>query len=136
MDPFQLFREICDELVNLSKSLDDHLVENAVVAEGMGILIQIDSLLEKLYDCEWGDGESLKKIVVTIQSQLNNVEWTGEHVRFAKVIFATIRARRVVNDDLAKECMEIVKEHGLDIFRGTVSGDVERRFVLVPADES
>jgi len=112
----------------------DYLVDGKVSDEGAGVIAEIANLLENLFDCPFGEGESLKSVVVAIQSQTNNADWSGQVVGFLRDVMVFLRARYVVNDQTVDEVYEIVKEHGLDPFRGSVSDrGIRTRYRLVKA---
>jgi hypothetical protein len=133
------FANICQrvlcELEDLEQS--DCLAGGKVSEEGAGFIVQIDDLLESLFDCPFGQGESLKGVVVAIQSQTRNADWTQEIVSFLREAMVFLQARYAVNDQTIDEVYEIIKEHGLDPFRGTVSDEgIKTQYRLVRVDES
>jgi hypothetical protein len=130
-DAYREFRRICDELYEEVAQIDDYVVGGGVVDEGLATVAEIEHHLERLYDCEWGEDECLKRLVVAVQAQLGNTKWTGTHVELLKTIVPFLRVRWLINDATVSECYEIIEEMGLDQFRGTLSGDdVVRRYVL------
>ena len=48
------FRRLCDRLVEEAGKLDDYLSGNQVADEGLEVIVEMESLLENLYDCPWG----------------------------------------------------------------------------------
>jgi hypothetical protein len=119
----QQFSQICERVLQELDDLDaaDYLADGKVSDEGAGVVAEIGSLLEQLFDCPFGEGESLKSVVVAIQSQTNNADWTSEIVAFLRDTMQFLRARYLVNDQTVDEVYQILKEHGLDRFRGSVS---------------
>ena len=115
------YRRICDDLEAESRQLDAFVVDGVLSDEASGIVAEIQNLLEALYDCPFGEGESLKMAVVSIQSQLNNAEWTRRHVNFLRAAIRHLRVRWIVNEQTAQEVNEMIQEHELDPFRGTIS---------------
>jgi hypothetical protein len=89
--------------------------------EACGVAAEIQDLLERVYDCPFGEGESLKSVVVAIQSQLNNAEWGEKHVAFLKAVSRYLRARWVITDHAVVDVGDMIEECCLDVFRGTVS---------------
>jgi len=132
------FSQICEQVLDELEGLEaaDYLMDGKVSDEGAGVVAEIANLLEQLFDCPFGDGESLKSVVVAIQSQTNNVDWTPEILAFLRDTMQFLRARYVVNDQTVDEVYEILKEHGLDPFRGSVSDrDMKTRYRLVEVEE-
>jgi hypothetical protein len=117
------FRRICDDLDAEIQIIKGHVVEDIVGEEASGTVAEIQELLERLYDCPFGEGESLKSAVVVLQSQLNNAKWTTKHVSLLESSINFLRVRRVVNDQTVAEIGEMIEECGLDPFRGTVMDD-------------
>ncbi len=119
----QQFSQICQrmlcELADLE--LADYFRDGKLVDEGAGPVAEIGDLLERMFDCPFGDGESLKSAVVAIQSQVNNADWTDQTVRFLRDAMTFLSARYIVNDQTVDELYKIMEEHGLDPFRGSVS---------------
>lgn len=134
----QQYSQICGRVLEELDELEaaDYLVDGTVSDEGAGVVAEIANLLEQLFDCPFGQGESLKSVVVAIQSQTNNADWTPEIVAFLRDTMQFLRARYVVNDQTVDEVYEILKEHGLDPFRGSVSDrDIKTRYRLVEVEE-
>lgn len=130
-DHYRQFRRICDDLYEEVERLLDYLLDGQVVDEGLATVAEIENHLERLYDCEWGEDECLKRMVVAIQAQLNNTKWTATHVELLKTFVPFLRVRWLINEATVSECYDIIEETGLDQFRGTLSrDDVVRRYVL------
>lgn len=120
-DARKQFRRLCDDLETDLKQLDQFVVEGVVTDEGAGTAAEIQASLERLYHCPFGQSESLKSIVVAIQSQINNAIWTERHVAFLKEAVGVLRPRYVVSQETAEDIFEMIEEHGLDQFRGSLS---------------
>lgn len=132
-----LFYRICDDLEAELRAIDDVMADGEVTEEGAGVIAEVEHHLERLYDCPFGEGESLKGVVVAIQSQLSNARWTVQHVNFLKAALLFLRARWVINDQTVDTIDDMIEEHGLDVFRGTVSEpDVVTRYIIAEARES
>lgn len=120
-DKYASYRRICDDLNSEVATLTDFLVDGTVTEEASGVVAEIESDLERLYDCHWGEGESLKRAVIAIQSQINNARWTAKHVDFLRSAVSFLRPRYLVNDLAVDELNQMIEQHGLDQFRGSVS---------------
>ena len=132
---YRPFRKICDDLLATASRLDEYVQDEVVADEGLEVIVQIEHLLEVLFDCDWGEGESLQRIVVAIQSQVNNVRWTMTHVEFLKAILPMLRIRYLIDPPFVDECMDLIAEHGLDAFRGVMTGEVANHFRLERVEE-
>ncbi len=133
----QEYRRICDSIKAEVRLLQDYVEDGYVVDEASGVIAEIQDWLETLYDCPFGEGESLKSVVVGLQSQLNNVRWTKQHVDFLTAAIHQLCVRWVVNDQTADDIDDMIEEFGLDVFRGTVSDSdvlVEYRIEKVETD--
>lgn len=131
------YRRICDSIKAEARSLKDYVRDGHVADDAFGIVAEIQALLETLYDCPFGEGESLKSVVVALQSQLDNVRWTKQHVDFLSAAIQHLCVRWVVNGQTAEEIDDMIEEFGLDVFRGTVSDSdvlVEYRIEKVETD--
>ena len=117
----QEYRRICDSIKAEAQLLQDHVDDGRLADDAFGIIAEIQDLLETLYDFPFGEGESLKSVVVALQSQLNNIRWTNQHVAFLTAAIQQLCVRSVVNDQTADEIDDMIEEFGLDVFRGTVS---------------
>lgn len=115
------FRRICDDIDEQVRQLDAHIDQGVVSDDAAGVIAEIHDLLDALYDCPFGDGESVKSVVVALQSQVNNIQWTDAHVGFLKAALQHLRVRWIVNDQTVREIDDMIEEFGLDPFRGTVS---------------
>ena len=120
-DSYPAFRRLCDDLLEELKAIDSFFVGDTVSDEGAGIVIEVEELLERLYACPHGHGESLKKVVVALQSQVNNAQWDSRHVGFLRDAIKNLRVRYLVDDSAVDACYELMKVHHLDEFRGTIS---------------
>lgn len=103
------------------QSIDACFRDDEVNDKGVAVIAEVEAGLEQLYDCQWGTGESLKRFVVAIQSQVNSAVWTRSHVAFVRDALQFLRVRDAVNDATVKHCINLIKEHGLDPFRGSVA---------------
>lgn len=131
------YRRICDSIKAEVRLLNDHVHDGYVADEAFGVIAEIQDLLETLYDFPFGEGESLKSVVVAMQSQLNNVRWTKQHVDFLTAAIQYLSVRWVVNEQTADEIDDMIEDCGLDVFRGTVSDSdvlVEYRIEKVETD--
>jgi hypothetical protein len=115
------FRRICDDLFAEAKRAQIYLLDGKLSDTGMEVVVEVEELLDRLYANAWGQDESLKRIVVAIGSQLNNVDWTDAHVGFLKNVVSLLRNSYLIDDSLVTECLELIREHGLEVFRGTVT---------------
>ena len=115
------FATICNDLAVQIRRLRASLVSQAVPDEASDVMVEIQRLIELLYDCPFGEGECLKSVVVALQSQLNNAHWAAKHVDFLDAAIQHLRARAVVNDQTVDAVNNMIEENGLDVFRGTVS---------------
>ena len=134
----QEFSQICQKILIELDDLEaaDCYVDGIVAHEGAGVVAQVDSLLETMFDCPFGEGESLKSVVVAIQSQVNNVDWTRDIVKFLRNVMSFLRVRYVVNDQTVDEIYDMMREQNLDPFRGSVSDrDIKTRYRLVEVDD-
>lgn len=130
-DAYREFRRICDDLYEDVSQLDDYVVDGEVVDEGLATVAEIEHHLERLYDCDWGERECLKRMVVAVQAQLGNTNWLAAHVELLREMVRFLRVRWLINEATVSECYHIIEEMGFDQFRGTLSGDdVLRRYVL------
>jgi hypothetical protein len=121
---YRQFRRIADRLVEEIKKIDDFLDGDAVAEEGLEVIVEVEALLETLYDCPWGQGEALKRVVVAIQSQVSNAAWKRPQVAFLQELLPYLRVRYVIDEGTVEECYAMIQRHGLDPFRGTVSEPV------------
>lgn len=115
------FRTLCNEVIEELHKIGNFIQDGAVLPEALEVIVEVEHLLEKLYDCPWGQGESLKRFVLVLQSQLNNTEWSVKHVQFLDNAMRFLRVRYVVDAETVDEALRLVEEQGLDPFRGTVS---------------
>jgi hypothetical protein len=115
------YKVLCEDIDEQLRQLDRYIEDGGVADEASGVVAEIQDLLERLYDCPFGEGESLKSVVVALQSQLNNSEWSDKHVEFAKTAIKYLKTRWIVSSQTADEIDDMIEEFGLDPFRGTVS---------------
>lgn len=128
------FRRICDAVLTEIGQLQELLAGDQLIGDWFGPVVEIEALLEKLYDTPWGEAEALKRIVVSIQAQINNSPLDGRHVRFLTEVFRNLRVRYLIDSIAVDEVQHAVKRHGLDLFRGTVSEPVVRKRYMIVED--
>lgn len=136
LEEYALFRRICDDLVSEVDAISDFVVDGKVTEEGLGAVVEIEHLLDRLYGCNWGQDEILQRAVVAIQSQVNNAHWTTRHVEFLTDVLRFLRARYVLSESTIDECYVMIEKHGLDPFRGTVSEpEVVKRYRIIEVQD-
>jgi len=130
------FRRICNTLKHEIIVAKQHLSEGLVDEFGLPAILHIEDLLEELFDCEWGQGEHLKRVVVAIESQTKNVEWTSSHVAFLEEVIGFLSTRYVIDEFVVSQCVVSIKSHGLDPFRGTVAEpETLRKYKIVESND-
>lgn len=115
------FRRLCDDLRANVSELMQCVAGDELTDEAAGPIVEIEHLLERMYDCPWGEPEALKKVVVAIQSQVLNVDWTLDHARFVQNAVSFLRAQYAINSRTVDEIYGAIRQFGFDVFRGTVS---------------
>jgi glutamate synthase domain-containing protein 1 len=133
---YQAFRRLCDRLVDELEQADDYLVDGRLSDEGAGMIVEVEQILDELYRVSWGSRECLKRVVVAIRSQINNVQWKTVHVCFMQDIARLLRNTYQVDDSLIKECYKIISGYRLDVFRGTITATEVRKKYRIVEDES
>ena len=129
---YPVFRRICDAILTEIGQLQEFLNGDRLVGDWFGPVVEIEALLEQLYDTPWGEAESLKRIVVAIQAQINNSTLDHRHVSFLTDVFRNLRVRYLIDSAAVDEVLRAVQQHKLDLFRGTVSEPIiQKRFKIV-----
>ena len=134
----QEFSQVCQSVLTELNDLEaaDYYVNGVVTSEGAGVVAQVGSHLETMFDSPFGEGESLKSVVVAIQSQVNNVDWTRDIVEFLRKAMSFLCVRYVVNDQTVDRIYDMMKEQNLDPFRGSVSDrGIKTRYRLIEVDD-
>lgn len=134
----QRFSQICQKILCELDGMElaGTVVDGRVTDEGAGAIAEIANLLDAMFHCPFGEGESLKSVVVAVQSQTNNVEWTRRLIEFLRDVMKFLRVRYVLNDQTVDEVYQIMKDHDLDEFRGSVSDiGIRTRYHLVRVDD-
>ncbi len=116
----QAFLQLCDDLLDELGNIDAFIVDNEVTDEGTAVVAEVEAILEELFDCPYGQGDSLKRVVVAVQSQVNNARWDRRHVDFLRDVFRFLRVRYLVDESSVKACYDYMRARGLDSFRGTI----------------
>lgn len=112
---------LCEDVLEQLGDLEGHIEDGVLADEASSGIAEIQRLLEEMYDCPFGQGESLKSVVVALQSQVNNAEWSLVHVKFLRAAFEFLRRRWIIIGQTVAEIDDMIEEFGLDLFRGTVS---------------
>ena len=134
---YSRFRDVCSSILMELEKADQFIFEGVMQDEGLEVTVEVDYLLEVLYEIAWGKNESLKKIVVLMQSQILNAIWTPAHLDFMKDAMSHIRRQYYIDDSVVGYCFELINTHALNAFRGTVLETANRkRFKIVEIDES
>ncbi len=115
------YKLLCEDVLEHLRDLQGYIEDGVLADDASSGIAEIQQLLEEMYDCPFGQGESLKSVVVALQSQVHNVEWTPVHVKFLRAAFEYLRRRWIITGQTAAEIDDIIEEFGLDVFRGTVS---------------
>jgi len=132
---FQQFRDICGAMVHEVARIEECLSGSR---DPSFHLVTFEQLLDQLFECEWGQEESLARIAVAIESQVKNVEWSARHVSFLREFLAYLSTRYMVDAAVVDFCLDCIRSHGLDPFRGTLTDtDSVKQYRIVEAsDES
>jgi hypothetical protein len=117
---YRTFRRLCDDIISELNGIDGFLQGDEVSDEGSEVVVEVEELLERLYDCPWGRGETLKRVVVAVQSQVGNARWARRHVEFVRDVIRFLRVRYLVDEAAVDACYGFMKQRGLDPFRGTI----------------
>jgi hypothetical protein len=115
------YRRICDALESEVRKLEDFLVDGLLTEEGEPVATEIEGALEQLYQYPLGEGENLKRAVVAIKFQIRNARWTRKHVEFLVAAVGFLRARTTILEQHIGTLIDLIVEHGLDPFRGTIA---------------
>ena len=115
------YYRICDAMYRETQELRQLLADGSLDEEGVGPVAEIHGSLEQLYELQFAEGESLKSVVVAIQSQINNAKITDRHVAFLSDAVAHLRARYTIDEATVDAINDMIEDQGLDVFRGTVS---------------
>lgn len=129
------FRTLCEELLAEVLKLDDYFDGDSLREDGIEVTLEIEHLLMELYKCGWGEGEYLKRAVVVLQSQINNAVWTRHHVLFLREAVRLLKVRYVIDESTVSDLKELVRSHGLDLFRGTISEPAVRKRYRIVEEE-
>ena len=117
---YRAFRRLCDDIFAELEMINGFFINDEVSDEGAEVVAEVEALLEELYTCPHGQGESLKRVVVAVQSQVNNVRWERRHIEFLGDVVRFLRVRYLVNEATVETCYDMMKARGLDPFRGTI----------------
>jgi cell division protein FtsB len=115
------YRRICDALESEVRNLEDFLVDGSLTEEGEPVATEIEGILEQLYQYPLGEGENLKRVIVAINFQIRNARWTRKHVEFLAAAVSFLRARTTILEAHIETLLDMIVEHGLDPFRGTIA---------------
>jgi hypothetical protein len=118
---YEKLRRLCDCIIEELKNIPRFLQGDLVADEGAEVVAEVEALLEELYDCPHGESEVLKRVVVAIQSQVNNVQWERRHAEFLDDVLSYLRVRFLVDESVVAACYDMMKERGLDPFRGSIT---------------
>lgn len=89
--------------------------------DAAGNLLELEAILDELYDCGLDETDSLKALIVAIQSQVYGAGVSPGLVQFLRETFRYLRARYIIRREHVDEVFEIMEEAGLDRFRGTIA---------------
>jgi hypothetical protein len=129
---YQKFRAICDEIIAEIEQLETYFQGDELDSDAAPYILEIEDALERLYSCHWGENDSLKMVVVALQSQLNNAQWDRRHVTLLRNRVAGLRKAYLIDDQFVNECYQEIDELGLNEFRGTLSeGELRKRYRIV-----
>jgi hypothetical protein len=132
---YQEFRRTCDNILVQVNELRQLVGpgDGLDLADGWeGPAVEIRSLLLILRGVKWGQSDSLKRWVTAVIFQVSNVKLDARHVGFLYEATRALRIRYAVDSSAVDECVEILKRHGLDPFRGVTSmTDVATRYKVV-----
>ena len=134
---YRTFRRLCDRILDELGKIGPFFAGDQVSDEGVEVVAEIEALLEELYTCPHGQGEFLKRLVVAVQSQVNNADWDRRHVAFLREIVRFLRGRYLLDEGTVDACYDLMKEQGLDRFRGTICEPrAVKRYRIEEVDEN
>lgn len=133
---YQSYRRLCARLVAELERADDYLVDGGLSDEGMEVVVEVEQILEELYRVPWGKHECLKRVVVAIESQIKNAQWTVDHVCFLQDIARFLQNTYQIDDAFVRKCYDMMAGYGLDVFRGTVAETEVRKKYRIVEDRS
>ncbi len=82
-----------------------------------------------------GARECLKRVIVAIRSQINNIQWTTDHVSFMQDIARLLRNTYQIDESFIEECYKMISGYGLEVFRGTITEtEVRKRYRIVEVE--
>lgn len=84
------------------------------------LITMIDELVEKLYQCS--ENRNIKTIAVVLKSQLNKAKWKQKHLSFLKEVMTYMMDKSTIDENDANLIWDMIKKHGLNPYRGTLSG--------------
>lgn len=129
------FRTTCDAILRELRRIKPAVGRTELPDDWVTAAAEIEGLVQELYDISWGKKDALKRVVVKVESQINNAIWTHRHVGFLEDVFVALRNRYSVNDTTVREVAELVKSHDLPLFRGSLSADhLRKQFKLVEVE--
>ena len=132
---YQAFRRLCERLVAELERAEDYLIDGRFSEEGVGMILEVQQILDELYRVPWGNRECLKRVVVAIRSQINNIQWTTDHACFMQDVARLLRNTYQIDDSFLKECYKMISGYGLDVFRGTITEtEVRKRYRIVEVE--
>ncbi len=137
-DPFAGWPEYSRAVNQLGQIIESLRAYGAadLSVEAVGESLQLEELAETIRSIEYGEFEALKKVSVTILSQVRSAVLTAKHVDFLSEVFAVMSSTKMPNDDMAMRIHRAAKNAGLDPYRGILSpASSGKRYKLIEVDE-
>jgi soluble cytochrome b562 len=132
---YKQYRKLLDALVEELDKAPDYLEDGVLTDEGTTVTGEVDELLRRVAEIRWGEGESLKLAVTVLRIPTKNARWKSSHIRFLLEAARLLRVQYLVDQSTVNSCKQLLKAHGLDVFRGSVrEPDVIRRYKIVEAN--
>ena len=120
-DDRQSFRRHSLELYASSRELKRKSDDGMDVNEQADLIVQIEQSLERLMTVKFGKSECLQRCVVAIQNVILQIVWEPQHADFIESVAGFLQARSHIDDSTVDHIYQIIKEFGLDPFRGILT---------------
>ena len=123
----QRMKELCVRIVGRAERVRKGLAAGELDSELESDFVEIESLLEQLYDCQWGHIDTLKQVVVMLQSQVADRLPSEPLLAFLSDFVSFLATRHVIDDYVIEQCHASMEQYGLDLIEGLFDFDEDVR---------
>lgn len=129
-------RRVCEEMiVELQGILSINEKEESLDVLASDRIVEFEHLVQELKQTDLERKTCIPRICAIVNGQVRNARWSQPLAAMLVDLVSRVKTSYRVDDDVVKECMDIVESAGFDPLRGTLSAtNIKKRYRVVAED--